>query len=385
MKNIGISKIGTFSLLLVASIIVMVGIVPTPGLVKISANLGVEDTASLLITLPGLGVIFFSLFAKKIIEKIGFYKSLIIGLFFYGFLGAGVVFLNGYLVLIDRFFLGGATGLISVSIFGLISHFYDSKKRLKIISLQSISMELGGGLALALSGALVVISWKLPFLIYLLSWLFIFMLLMFVPNPNEEQRKSNSVQTNSFKPLINIFIGATASMFLFYTSMTTLPKFFDSFNMGEDKIGYLLSSISFIAILSAGFIPKLVDFLSQKSILSLSFLFYSLGYLTFSFSNNLIFFIIAAVFIGLGFGLSLPILSHMVIEKSKDCSLLENLSYFSISIFLGQFLVSFIDIISSNSITIFYLVSFFAFIISIIFIKSKKNEIFDKIKYDKQK
>ena len=46
---------------------------------------------------------------------------------------------------------------------------------------------------------------------------------------------------------------------------------------------------------------------------------------------------------GLGFGLSIPLLNHLVIEHSADGARARHLAYLSMAIFCGQFLSSFME------------------------------------------
>ncbi|MGB5856021.1 MAG: MFS transporter [Oceanisphaera sp.] len=116
-----------------------------PGLISIAAALGVADTASWLITLPSLGAIFFAPFAGRLIDRFGAYRCLIIGLFLYGFIGATGVFLHGSVaVFTNRIALGAVTALVMAGGTVLISEWYSGRARLRMITQQGMSIELGG-------------------------------------------------------------------------------------------------------------------------------------------------------------------------------------------------------------------------------------------------
>ncbi|WP_324734743.1 MFS transporter [Pseudomonas paeninsulae] len=82
-----LSSRGRFTLLAVACLIIMVGTVVAPGLAIISSALGVSSHASWLVTLPALGVILFAPLAGRLIDRVGAYTALQIGLASYGLLG----------------------------------------------------------------------------------------------------------------------------------------------------------------------------------------------------------------------------------------------------------------------------------------------------------
>lgn len=343
MKEVTISKMGSVSLLMIASLTIMVGTVVAPGLLSISTQLGVQNYAPWLITIPSLGVVVFGFFLERVVTKLGYYNALKVGLLSYGFFGFYGMFLEGVVpVFIDRFLLGGATGIVLVSVNGLITHFYHGQQRVKMIALQIISVESGGVLILGLSGILAVISWEYPFYIYLFAWIFFIMMTLFIPKPDttvDTQKKDNTAEIkNSIKSILSLVL---FSMFLFFTVIIILPIYLLDFGFTEDHIGYLLAFLSAVAMLTAGTTPKLSQVLQQRTIITSAFLAYTIGHFVFFFFTGTVYFILGSLFLGIGFGLAMPTLNHIVIEKSLPVNLIKNLAFFTMMIFLGQFLSSF--------------------------------------------
>lgn len=383
MKEIYISKIGTISLLIIASLTIMVGTVVAPGLLTISSKLGVQDYAPWLITIPSLGVVLSSFFLSKFIERFGYYNSLKIGLFFYGLFGVSGMFLYGTILLfIDRFLLGVTTGIVLVCVNGLISYFFKGEKRLKIIAMQAISIELGGVVILSVSGFLSVISWNYPFFIYLFAWVFLAMLFLFIPKPKNSiyQKEDDDEKLEVKSSLYKVFFAVLSSMFLFFIAIIVLPLYLPKYGFTEDKVGYFLSFVSFMAIIAAGFIPKLSKVLKEKTIIRVAFLSYSLAHSLFFLFNENITFIIAGVFLGIGFGFSIPLLNHITIEKSDTKTLSKNLSLYTMLIFLGQFLATFSEFFPGKLNTIFLIASLLSLALILISLIIKKKVYFDKIK-----
>ena len=63
--------------------------------------------------------------------------------------------------------------------------------------------------------------------------------------------------------------------------------------------------------------------------------------------------VIGAVFSGIGFGLSVPLLNHMTVELSDIKVRGRNLSFFTMAIFSGQFLTSFVEYIPGGITNVF--------------------------------
>ncbi len=351
---------GNFTLLAIASLTIMVGCVIVPGLGNIAKNLGVPDAASWMVTLPSLGVVLFGPWAGSLIQRQGPYKALIIGLVLYGFLGAVAIFLHGLVaIVIDRLLLGGATAMVMASGTGLISTFYIGQKRLKMIAIQGMSIELGGVIFLSAGGLLATLGWQWPFVLYLMAWVFLIMLLCFVPSPKDAAETGTMVnefdQIHEIRPgaLFPVYFSALFAMILFFVAVIFLPQRLQGIGFSQAETGYFLSFISIMAVCAASQLPKVIARLHEWGTLYCALLLYALAHAAFFFANQTLLFILGAVLMGAGFGLSIPLVNHMTVEQSPECCRGRNLAYLSVALFLGQFLSAFMDFLPGNGKTPF--------------------------------
>ena len=352
-------KMGAFTLLAVACLTIMVGCVIVPGLTEVAENLGTPSAASWLVTVPSLGVVVFGPLAGKFIDKAGAYKALTWGLFLYGLLGTAGVFLHGLVpVMIDRLLLGGATAIVMSAGTGLISTFYSGRPRLKMIASQGMSIELGGVIFLFIGGILATLGWQWPFVLYLVSWLFLAMQLIFIPEPSYEVSEMNEVLDGLSKPetigsLKPVFIAAVFSMVCFFTGIIVIPQQFHKMSIGSAETGYYLSFISLVAVGAAALMPKIVDRIHELGTLYAAFACYTLAHVIFSIASSVSIFIVGGILMGFGFGLSVPLVNHMTVEQSHMSVRGRNLARLSMAIFSGQFLSSFMEFIPGDSSTVF--------------------------------
>ncbi|MGJ7550362.1 MFS transporter [Pseudomonas alloputida] len=357
-----VSSLGAFTLLAIACLTIMVGCVIVPALPSIASQLGTPDAAGLLVTIPSLGVVIFGPVAGKLIDRVGLYKAVCIGLFFYGALGAGGVFLHGYTwVFADRLLLGGATALVMAGGTGLISALYSGKARLGMIAKQGMSIELGGVIFLFIGGLLATISWQWPFVLYLVSWLMLAMLLAFVPRAGVDPagRESEAVSNRQPVPaaLKRVFIAAVFSMLAFFTAIILLPLRLQEMALTEAETGYFLSFVSFVAVLAAAGMPKLVTRTSEHSALAVAFFCYSAAHLVFVFGGSVSVMAVGGIFMGVGFGFSVPLVNHMTVEQSHPQVRGRNLAYLSMAIFSGQFLCSAIELFPQGDTSLLFAAS----------------------------
>jgi len=349
------SKAGAFSLLAIACLTIMVGCVIVPALPSIAERLGIQH-AGLLVTIPSLGVVVFGQLAGRLIDRIGPYKAVSIGLFLYGVLGVGAVFLHGPVpVFTDRLLLGGATALVMAGGTGLISALYQGKARLKMIANQGMAIELGGVIFLFIGGVLATVGWWWPFMLYLTSWAMLLMLLVFV-SPNGVQVEAateDSARLPISRALKHVFMAAVFSMLAFFTGVIALPLRLRDFALTEAQTGYFLAFVSLVAVGAAALIPRVVPRLRDHGTLSLAFGFYAIAHFIFALAPNLEVIIIGGIAMGGGFGFSVPLVNHMTIEQSHAVVRGRNLAYLSMSIFSGQFLCSAIELVPGNTTLIF--------------------------------
>ncbi|WP_417880556.1 MFS transporter [Vibrio sp.] len=377
MKDL--SVLGRYTLLCIACLTIMVGAVVAPGLISLSDALGVEDNSVLLMTLPALGAVIFAPAAGKLIDKFGAYPSLICGLFLYGLLGVTVYWLHGPVaVFINRILLGGITSVVMAGCTVLISQWYFSKERLSMIAKQGMAIELGGVIFLFIGGILATQHWALPLSLYLIAWVFLIMLVLFVPRthpaePIVDTQSQHNETTQGFT-LKGIYLVAVLSMVTFFTAIVSLPKTMNGQSYTEDQVGFLLAFISLVAVVAAHFMPKLTNAMSESKILIVAFLCYAIASLCFTQASTSVL-VMGAVFNGAGFGFSIPLLNHMTVERSAANVRGRNLSYFTMSVFSGQFLTSFIEYIPGETSHVF-LSSLIVCILVIVglFLQSKKQE-----------
>lgn len=351
-----LNSVGSLALLCVACLTIMVGCVIVPGLPAIAAGLGVEGAESWLVTVPALGVVVFGPFVGLLVKGLGARNSLLAGLLFYGVLGAGGACLAGPVpVFTDRFLLGCATAVVMAAGTSLIGEFFEGEVRFKMIARQGMAIELGGVVFLAIGGVLATIGWRYPFAVYLMALVFFAMVLAFVParTSSDADGAATSAERTSLRSLADIYVAALMSMISFFAAVILLPAKLAELRFDAAQTGYFLSFVSLVAVGAAFFMPAISQSLGSTKTLCLAFAFYALAHLVFYGSAELISNIGGAVALGCGFGLSVPLVNHLVIERSLPSSRGLVLGYLSSAIFLGQFLSAFIDFAPVNGTTSF--------------------------------
>lgn len=351
-----ISRFGEFVLLAVACLTIMVGCVIVPGLSGISAGLGVPELASWLVTVPSLGVVLFGPLVAKLLSRIGLYNGLRLGLLLYGGLGAGGALLKGsWLVMADRLLLGGATGLIMAAGTGLISEFYCGSQRLSMIARQGMAIELGGVIFLLIGGLLATAGWEYPFLLYLFAWLLWAGLELAVPCRAAEPWSTGEAVSAPQIPgaLWLVYVAAALSMTTFFCAIISLPRHLHDLGLSVAQVGYFLSSVSLVTVATAALMPRVLSRFGEIGTLARAFAFYAGAHVLFFFGNELELYLLGGLALGCGFGLSVPLVNHMTVERSHERQRGCMLAYLSMAIFLGQFLSSLLELVPGSGKSVF--------------------------------
>ncbi len=378
MQTIG--KTGAFALMAVACLTIMVGCVIVPGLPEISQNLGVPDAASWLVTLPSLGVVIFGAPVGSLMKRTGPYKVLVLGLLLYGAIGViGMWLANPIVLFIDRLVLGGATAMVMASGTALISEFYQGDARLKMIALQGMSIEMGGVIFLAIGGVLARLGWQLPFLLYLVAWLFLALVLVTVPrrSPAVETTQSHANSQNESNgtaksahagrgKVMDIYFAACLTMILFFTAVIMMPRRLSEMGLTTDQTGYFMAFISLIAVCAASQMPKLQRRFGSTATLAIAFAGYGISHVLYT-TGHLPLMVLGAVFMGCGFGFSVPLVNHMIVDRSPAAFRNQNVAMLSVAIFLGQFLSAFMSFIPGDGTSAFAAAAVISFVLAIIF------------------
>lgn len=358
-----------FTLLALGCLTIMVGCVIVPGLPAVASHLGVAPAASWLVTIPSLGVVIFGPAAGKLIERAGLYSALCIGLFAYGLLGLGGVACTGPVaVFADRLLLGGATAVVMSAGTGLISVFFDGDARLAMIARQGMAIELGGVLFFSLGGVLASAAWFWPFTLYLVAWLLLALVVIVIPRP---RAPSNRLHDGAARPTLSpalkrTYGAALCSMIVFFTAIIMLPARLHSIGLTETQTGYFLSFVSLVAVCAAAVMPKAIRRFNMRGTLCLAFFCYAVAHGLFAFITAMPLLLLAAIFLGCGFGLSIPSVNHATVELSPEPQRGRFLAYLSMAIFSGQFLSSFMAFIPGPATRVFAAAALLAAIVVVL-------------------
>jgi len=218
------------SILSISLLTVMASAAISPALAKIhQAFAGTDPTLiKLVLTLPSLLIIPFSLLAGWLAVRMKKKNVLLLGLCIYllGGVGGGFAGSIEQLLLIRALFGIGAGLIIPLST-SLIADFFEGEERAKMMGYSGSVSHFGGVIFLLVSGWLACISWRYAFSVYTLALAIIFMVLMWLPEPQVKHAAGTTKARLPSGIYVCALLGALM-MVAFYAAPTNLAMFIEN-------------------------------------------------------------------------------------------------------------------------------------------------------------
>ncbi|MGD9118627.1 MAG: MFS transporter [Dehalococcoidia bacterium] len=311
-------KISIFILLASATLTVMAGAIIAPVLNLIRDGVGVEASAArIIITTHSIFVAIFSPVFGIIIDRIGPKRPYIFGLALYGIAGGAGLFVTDYWVLLAvRALLGIGVAGIMTSITVLIFDLYNQgEERNKIMGWRASSQSVGGIVWPLLGGFLGTFSWHFPFAVYLIGIPMGLFVLLFIPEQNRKLSINKIVREKSvfviFRENISLLIPYgivfLSSVFL-YSIVVFLPNVLENLGIiSSFKVGLFISGTSLMSAVSAFMYVKIRAHLSYRTIVILGLAFWIIGFTTLSQVSSIWLIGISLAFFGIGGGMMMPV------------------------------------------------------------------------------
>nr|WP_321462334.1 MFS transporter [uncultured Cohaesibacter sp.] len=149
-----------------------------------------ELLVTLSITSPALSLALLSPFAGGFIDRFGRRGTLLFGLLFYAIAGILPYLIADLMgILVSRLFLGAATAIVMTASMTLLGDFFSGKEREHYLEINAAFAAIFAILTMAVGGFLGSIEWRIPFLCYAISAIFLLAIMLFVWEPDHHEQE----------------------------------------------------------------------------------------------------------------------------------------------------------------------------------------------------
>lgn len=336
-----INKKIQISLLLIATMGVMSGITVVSSLPLISQTFNhipnIEFLSKMMLTIPSIIIALFAPVAGMIVDKFGRLKPLYTGVLLFIVGGSSGFYLeNFYAILTGRAVLGIGVALLMTSSTALIGDYLDEKARHKFMSIQGMSVAMGGIIFITAGGLLAQLDWSYPFAIYFLPLLFVPLLLTALYEPQKHHHVETDIEIEA--KLWPVYLTAFFAMVLFYMLPTQLPYLIiETLDGKPSTIGLVIATAMLFNALTSRQYARLKGRFSYQQIYMITFIFFGTGLFIISQASAITHLFYSTAFIGIGFGLILVNTNSWFLAKVPAYKRGKASGVLASSFFLGQF------------------------------------------------
>ncbi|OBY26096.1 MFS transporter [Leisingera sp. JC1] len=339
------------ALLMAASLTVMANATISPALAGLEQEFADVPDAGflvrLLITAPSLGVMLTAPLAGWLTDRSGRRVVLLAGVWLFMLCGTAGFFLPDLkLMLISRFGLGIAVGLIMTAQTALIGDYFTGASRQALTGLQISARNFGGLVFIGTAGLAATLSPRLPFLIYGLSVLCLYAVWRHAPEPRRSGGGAGQAEAPGHPAWLVLVIAVSALQMLtnglFFMMPTQLPFFFAAQGLNSALMtGAGLGLLSLCGGIAALFYGRLKSRLPHTVIFALGYGALAVGFTVLAQQGSATLSLAGAMVVGIGYATVSPGFVAIALALAPSGRRGTAGAILTASVFCGQFLSPF--------------------------------------------
>ena len=334
-------------LLATSSLTVMAGATIAPGLPSLAAHFRdvphVDLLAKMVLTVPALAIALCASLAGALVDRVGRRRVLVASCLLFALAGAsGAVLSSLPAILVGRALLGVAVAGAMTSATALIADLFAEEARPRFLGLQAAAMSFGGVVFLPLGGGLAELSWRAPFLVYLVALPLAFVALAVLPDPRPTPRAKGAapvLPAARWGRVVALCGLGFVGMGVFYTVPTQLPFHLER-TLGATPIqsGLAIAFATVFAGTSSLAYARVRPRLGFRGTFVAAYLLMASGLGLLFVAASFPLALAAMAGVGSGMGLLMPNLNVLLVEGLPGHLRGRAVGALTASLFLGQFL-----------------------------------------------
>ena len=344
------TKVTLVTILLCSMLMLMGGAAVAPALPLINEVFpDSEFLISLIITLPSLAIAILGFVIGALADRFGKVRVLCASLAIFVIAGVSGFFLGSLpAILVGRFLVGIGVGGVSAAVSALIAEYYTGMDRAKVMSYQSAAMGVGILILEYTGGSLAEISWREPFLVYLIGIPILIMALISMREPSREHPDHASAVGEGRKTnkgvVIVCYITIFVVMLMAFLMPTKIPYFLDSIGESSSVAGLFLGIHGVANALTALMYRRLVQMARPFTLMGVGFLFFGFGLVLLMIDASVTVTVMTMVITGIGLGMISPAVVNTLASQSTAATSGKIMGGYTTCLNLGQFSISLVSV-----------------------------------------
>ena len=347
------TKVTLVSILLCSMLMLMGGAAVAPALPIINEVFpGSDFLVSLIITLPSLSVAIFGFVVGTIADRLGKVKVLVASLLIFFLCGVAGFFIGEtqadlYILLVLRFILGIGIAGITCCVTALIADYYGGIQRAKVMSYQSAAMGVGILILEFTGGTLAEITWREPFLVYLIG---VPIMLMVLGSMRETSKTDVAINASTGrrpanrKLILVCYIAIFVLQTMSFLMPTKMPYYLEGIGVSSSIVGLFLGVHGISNALVSLMYGRLSSRLPVFVIMGAGFLFMGVGLSLLFINGSVAMSVVVMIFTGIGLGLTVPSVANTLAGEATGSTSGKIMGGYSTCLNLGQFAISLISV-----------------------------------------
>ena len=349
------TRVTLIALLLSSMLILMGGAAVAPALNEIKlAFPGNDFLTSLIITLPSLAVAIVGYAIGMAADRFGKVRVLLTALTIFIIAGVAGYFLPTLeTILVARFVLGIGIAGITSTVTALIAEYYAGIDRVRVLSYQSAAMGIGVLILEFTGGTLAEISWRTPFLVYLIGIPILIMAILSMREPTMSERDRAELEeiAHEMKPkkvdhgiVALCYVSVFFCMNLVFLLPTSIPIVLADLGVSSSIVGLFLGFHGVANAVFSILYRRITVRIPPFRVLGMGFLCMGIGFAVLILFPSVSLAIFTLIITGVGVGMIVPSLVNTLAGEVTGSNSGSIMGGYGTCLNFGQFAISLISV-----------------------------------------
>lgn len=350
------TKLTLVAILLSSMLILMGGAAVAPALNEIKlAFPGQDFMTSLIITLPSLAVAIVGYAVGLAADRFGKVKVLFLALTIFVVAGVASYWLPTLeSILVARFILGIGIAGITSTVTALIAEYYGGIQRVKVLSYQSAAMGIGVLILEFTGGTLAEISWRTPFLVYLIGIPILIMAILSMREPRMSEHDKDEIadivahekfRKADYKIVALCYVSIFFCMNLVFLLPTSIPIVLSGLGVSSSIVGLFLGFHGVANAVFSILYRRITARIPPFRILGLGFLCMGVGFAVLILWPSVPLAIFTLIITGVGVGMIVPSLVNTLAGEVTGSNSGSIMGGYGTCLNFGQFAISLLSVL----------------------------------------